>query len=101
MCMGASPACIILHIGMWYPQRPKEHAASSGTGVPDHCERPCGSWELNADPLEEQQVLLTAEPPLYPIFVNSAVASLLGTTLTTSMLLFSFVHSVFQLLSYT
>jgi hypothetical protein len=28
----------------------------------DGCEPPCGSWDLNSGPLEEQSVLLTAEP---------------------------------------
>jgi hypothetical protein len=31
-----------------------------------HCEPPCGCWGLNSGPLEEQSVLLTAEPPLQP-----------------------------------
>jgi hypothetical protein len=30
--------------------------------VTDGCEPPCGYWELNSGPLEEQSVLLTAEP---------------------------------------
>ena len=30
----------------------------------DCCEPPCGCWELNLGPLEEQQVLLTTEPSL-------------------------------------
>jgi hypothetical protein len=30
------------------------------------CEPPCGGWELNSRPLEEQPVLLTAEPSLQP-----------------------------------
>lgn len=29
---------------------------------------PCGCWELDSGPLEEQFMLLTAEPPLYPPF---------------------------------
>jgi hypothetical protein len=29
-------------------------------------ELPCGCWELNSGPLEEQSVLLTAEPSLQP-----------------------------------
>jgi hypothetical protein len=29
-------------------------------------EPPCGWWDLNSGPLEEQSVLLTAEPPLQP-----------------------------------
>jgi hypothetical protein len=36
------------------------------TGVTDSCESPCGCWELNPDPLEEQPLLLTAEPSLQP-----------------------------------
>ena len=32
----------------------------------DGCEPPCGCWELNSGPLEEQPVLLTAEPSLQP-----------------------------------
>jgi hypothetical protein len=28
------------------------------------CELPCGSWDLNLGPLEEQPVFLTAEPSL-------------------------------------
>jgi hypothetical protein len=28
----------------------------------DGCEPPCGCWELNSGPLEEQPVLLTSEP---------------------------------------
>jgi hypothetical protein len=32
----------------------------------DGCEPPCGCWELNSGPLEEQSVLLTAEPSLQP-----------------------------------
>ena len=32
----------------------------------DGCEPPCGCWELNSGPLEEQSVLLTTEPSLQP-----------------------------------
>ena len=32
----------------------------------DGCEPPCGCWELNVGPLEEQPVLLTTEPSLQP-----------------------------------
>ena len=34
--------------------------------ITDGCEPPCGCWKLNSDPLEEQAVLLTAEPSLQP-----------------------------------
>jgi hypothetical protein len=35
--------------------------------VTDGCEPPCGCWELNSGPLEEQLVLLTSELYLQPL----------------------------------
>jgi len=32
-------------------------------------EPPCGCWELNSGPLEEQTVLLTSEPSLQPLMI--------------------------------
>jgi hypothetical protein len=32
----------------------------------DNCKLPCGCWELNSGPLEEQLVFFTAEPSLQP-----------------------------------
>ena len=46
------------------PVRPEEGVRPSGTGVKDNREPSCGIWEWNQDPLEEQQVLLPAEPSL-------------------------------------
>ena len=37
--------------------------------ITDGCEAPCGCWELNSVPSEEQSVLLTAEPSLQPPWV--------------------------------
>ncbi|EGW02432.1 E3 ubiquitin-protein ligase NEDD4 [Cricetulus griseus] len=34
--------------------------------IRDGCEPPCGCWELNSGPLEEQSVLLTSESSLQP-----------------------------------
>ncbi|WP_238841975.1 hypothetical protein, partial [Xylella fastidiosa] len=34
--------------------------------ITDGCEPPCGCWELNSGPLEEQSLLLTSEPSLQP-----------------------------------
>jgi hypothetical protein len=34
--------------------------------VTDGCEPPCGIWDLNSEPLEEQSALLTTEPSLQP-----------------------------------
>jgi len=39
---------------------------SSGTGVIDGFEIPCGCWESNPSPLEEQPMCLTSEPPPQP-----------------------------------
>ena len=35
--------------------------------ITDGCEPSCGCWELNSEPLEEQSVLLTAEPSFQPL----------------------------------
>lgn len=45
-------------------RRPEGGAISSGTGVTDLCELPCGFRGLNPGALQEQQVPLTAEPSL-------------------------------------
>ena len=37
---------------------------SPGTEVTDSCELPCGCWELNSGPLEEQSVCFSPEPSL-------------------------------------
>lgn len=44
--------------------RPEEDVGFPGTGIVDSCELPCGCWELNLSPLEEQPVLLTVEQSL-------------------------------------
>jgi hypothetical protein len=41
-----------------------EGVVSPGTGVTDSCGLPCGCWELNPGPLEEQRVLLITKPSL-------------------------------------
>jgi hypothetical protein len=42
--------------------------------ITDGCEPPCGCWELNSESLEEQSVLLTAEPSLQPNNTLSCLA---------------------------
>jgi hypothetical protein len=34
--------------------------------ITDGCKPPCGCWDLNSGPSEEQSVILTAEPPHQP-----------------------------------
>jgi hypothetical protein len=43
------------------------HQKRASNPITDGCEPPCGSWELNSGPLEEQMVFLTAEPSLQPL----------------------------------
>ena len=40
------------------------HQKRASDPVTDGCEPPCGCWELNSSPLEEQSVLLTTKPSL-------------------------------------
>jgi hypothetical protein len=47
----------------------KDQVRRTGTGVVNGCEPVCGCWELNPGPLQEQPVLLTAEPSFPPSFV--------------------------------
>jgi hypothetical protein len=51
---------------VWYPCRPEEVVTATGIGVIVGSEPPCRSWESNLYPVEEQSVLLTAEPSLQP-----------------------------------
>ena len=44
-----------------------EGVRTPGTGSSDSCELPCGCWELNPGPQEEQSVLLTTDPSLQPL----------------------------------
>lgn len=44
-----------------FMQLPAEDVGFPETGGTDSCEPPRGYWELNLCPLQEQQVLLTAE----------------------------------------
>jgi hypothetical protein len=50
-------------------RRPEEGAGFLETGITGGCEPPCGCWKLDPGPLQEQPVLLTAEPPYLRIFV--------------------------------
>jgi hypothetical protein len=35
--------------------------------ITDGCEPPCGCWDLNSGPSEEQSVLLPTDPSLQPV----------------------------------
>lgn len=46
-----------------------QRRALVGTEDTDGCEPPRECWESNPDPLQEQQMLLMAEPTLWPCVV--------------------------------
>ena len=48
----------------------QKHLKRTSDPITDVCEPPCGCWELNLAPLEEQPVLLTTEPSLQPSLVH-------------------------------
>jgi hypothetical protein len=43
------------------------HQKRASDLIMDGCEPPCGCWDLNSGPSEEQSVLLTNEPSLQPL----------------------------------
>jgi hypothetical protein len=47
-------------------QAPQKRASDL---IMDGCEPPCGCWELDSGPLEEQSVLLTTEPSHQPLLL--------------------------------
>jgi hypothetical protein len=58
-CMWVHCSCLQIH-----QKRVSDHTA-------DGCKPPCGCWELNSGPMEEQSVLLTTKPSLYRYFTFS------------------------------
>lgn len=67
--MSVLPACKSLHHRYdWCLQRAEEGITSSGTGVTDSWEPPCGYWKSNLCPLEEQPFLLTSDSSCQPLF---------------------------------
>ena len=53
--------------------------------ITDGLEPPCGCWELNSGHLEEQSVLLTAEPSLQPLTKHSYIPNRLVTNVSCSV----------------
>ena len=46
------------------------HQKRASDPITDGCEPPCGCWELNSGPLEDQSVPLTAESSLQPLVLT-------------------------------
>ena len=55
------------------PGKSGKDSGSPASGVTDGCELPCGCWESNPGPLEEQPVLLTTEPALQPLLTGKCL----------------------------
>jgi hypothetical protein len=49
----------------------EESIGSPGSEVTDGGKPPCGCWVLNPDPLQEQQVPLTADTSTQPLILTS------------------------------
>lgn len=56
------PAYMTVKMLISATQARREGTGCPGTGVTDGCELPCMHWDLNPDPLQEQPVVITAEP---------------------------------------
>jgi hypothetical protein len=54
--------CFYLFYACEYTVTVFRHQKRASDPITDGCEPPCGCWELNSGPLEEQSVFLTAEP---------------------------------------
>jgi hypothetical protein len=50
------------------------HQKMASDPITEGCEPPCGCWELNSGPLEEQLALLTVEPSLQPPLLSILIA---------------------------
>ncbi|CAO2580696.1 hypothetical protein LEMLEM_LOCUS1572, partial [Lemmus lemmus] len=72
--------------------------------ITDGCESPCGCWELNSGPLEEQAMLLTAEPSPQSLplcFVCFSLSALYFSNVSFSSSSFFFFLNIFIYWLYT
>ena len=67
------------------------HWKRASDPITDVCEPPCGCLELNSGPLEEQSVLLTAEPSRQPRLV-AVLLSIIDTVIIGSYV--AALHSI-------
>ena len=63
---------LFLYICIWWVHCRclQTHQKRASDPIADGCEPPCGCWELNSGPLEDQSVLLTTEPSLQPPLIS-------------------------------
>jgi hypothetical protein len=65
MPVSGQPACLTMHHVHAVPMEVRRGSKiPPRTGVFKGCELPCGCWESNLSPLEEQPVFLPTEPSL-------------------------------------
>jgi hypothetical protein len=57
----------IKHLFTYLLYEYESHQKKASDPITDNCESPCGCWELNWGPLEEQPVLLTTKTSLQPL----------------------------------
>lgn len=68
-CAGALPTCVSVHHVCAVPAEARRNQGKfPATGVTYSCELPCGFWETNPGPLQEQQMFLIPEPLSSPPF---------------------------------
>lgn len=53
--------CMYVHHVLHVLREATKSIGTSGTGITDGCELPCGSWEPNSGPMQEELVFLTTE----------------------------------------
>jgi hypothetical protein len=70
------------------------HQKRASDPITDGCEPPCGCWELNSGPLEEQPVSLTTEPSLQPPISKSLKGR--GRGGVTNLTVFSYLQLFFS-----
>jgi len=95
------PSFLPLKIYLFYVNTLSLSSDAPEEGIRSHysgCEPPCSCWELNSGPLEEQPVLLPAEPSLQPPNYFS-ISMVRGAFLFLLSLFLSFLFLFFFLLA--
>jgi hypothetical protein len=57
---------LLLYLGIVHCSCLQTHQKRASDLITDGCGQPCGCWDLNSRPLEEQAVLLTTDASLQP-----------------------------------
>jgi hypothetical protein len=60
---------LFTYLMLVYSSHLQTHQKKTLDLITDGCDSPCGFWELNSGPLEEQSVLLTTEPSIEHLFL--------------------------------